>query len=122
MGVAEQLFEAQKTASVVQILDGKAVAQDMWTYLFGESCALGGSTYDVLYAAYGYAAGVGFSRCAGEEVVGRSFVEMIIEEVLSDRFVVEKCPLLSALCLADDEGSARAVEVVQSKVGDFPGA
>jgi len=107
---------------VVEVLDGKAVAQGMRAYLFGESGPLAGGADDVLYAAYGDAARCRFTGGAGEEVVGWFLVAEVGYEVATDGLVVGECPLFVALGFADDEGSVVAVEVVQSDATDFSGA
>jgi hypothetical protein len=53
MRVTEQLFEPKQVASVVDVLNGEAVAQAVRAYFFGKLGAFAGAADDVLHAPHG---------------------------------------------------------------------
>ena len=104
---------------MVEVLDGEAVAQGVRTYPFGECSSFSDGAYYVLNAANGDASGVGFSRCAGEEIIRRFLVSEVEEEVAANGFIVRKRSRFSALGFAYDEGSVVTIKIVQADFSDF---
>ena len=107
---------------MVEVLDGKAVAQGVGTYLFGQPGAHTDCAHDVLHAAYRDAVGVRFPGGAREEVIRRFFGTEVCNEVAAHGIFQGKRTLFSALGIAYNEGSVAAVEVVQADACDLSGA
>lgn len=118
--MAEQLFKSEEAATVVQIVDGEAVAEGMRADFFAQFCAIAGAGDDVLDASYGDAFGRRFCS-AGNEIVGGFYLTEVVGHGLSQAIAVGDYACFLPLCVADGDGPVLAVEVAQPDLSDLAG-